>query len=360
MKKFMSMLILCTLFLSIVPSNLTHATTLQNNIIINEDELSDTIRGYFNHSLNLQKDLLLTKNDYIFPNSKLGEFTTLSSESMVEWYSSNKGQFDWYNLEINIKSIEKVNDTIKVNVDQKVTCQYIGVNVTTSYINDHVLYLKYNDNKLLVEKDIIKEDIVGSDNVLTDSNKNLSDEEYINYIDDKINVEKEKKQTIDTELKTVEEENNIRHKRSISGGNYNRNSSTFWALANVFSPEDYADNDCTNFVSKALSTGGLRFDNDKWRPGYMSWIRVIELRDYLVSAGKAIEYSSINRAELGDVIQFYNSEYSNWTHSVLVTYDVGDYSLISAHSYPAKNVLFSSYFPGKPFYTQYRVLHIVF
>ena len=359
MKKFMSTLISCTLLLSIVPTNLTQASSFSTNNI-EKEEISDTITNYFNHTLDLQKDLIVTNNNYIVPNSKLSEFNKLSSEGIVKWYSSNYGQLDWYDVNINIKSIETLNDTIKVNVTKEVSGQYVGANVETSYLTNHEIYLKSINNKLLVEKDIDERDILESEASFYYSNEALNNKAYNEYIDNKINIEKEKTKSIDTELQKIKEESNIQNKAIQPKGNYNRNSAAMWAIANAKGPEDEPGNDCTAFVSRALNIGGLPQDST-WRPGYYAWIRVIALRDYLVSSKKAVHYTSIGYSQLGDIIQFYNTNKQEWSHSVIVTNSLSSTNpLVSAHSDPAQNVLFSSYYPGKPFYGAYRVLNITY
>ncbi len=183
MKKFLSIL----LFLTVIISTFTIDTVKADTT--DEKEILSIIEGYLSHSLNLQKDLKVTKNDYIQPDSKLSELDLLSSNSMVKWYSSTSGQFDWFDLDLQVNSIDYLSDSIKVNVDEIVTGQYVGTDETTKYIVNHTLYLKNYNNQLLVEKDIT---------TVESSNSNLdeiiSDADYNKYIDQKIR--NKKKQSI--------------------------------------------------------------------------------------------------------------------------------------------------------------------
>ncbi|MGY5241171.1 amidase domain-containing protein [Clostridium tertium] len=353
MKKIISKVLSCILFISLASFTSVQASEI-NYANTTEEEISDTIIGYLKHNLNLQKDLVLSKNNYILPGSKLEQFSELSSKSIVEWYSSSFGQLDWFNLDINIKSIERTNESIQINVDEIVECQYVGSNVETSYTNNHIIELKYNDNKLLVEKDILQ-----NDSLLYSPAEKLSEEEYNIYIDKITSIEKEKSLHLEDEIEAIGKANNKSLSIQTRAGRYNRTSAANAAILMANQPEDYPDNDCTNFVSKALAVGGLPKDGT-WYQGSLAWIQVITLRNYLISSGKAVEYYSIESSQLADVVQFYNRDYQNWTHSVIITGVLGSNRLVSAHSYPAKNVAFTTYFPGKPFYSSYRVLHITY
>lgn len=354
MRKFLSILLSLTLLISIFKVNNVKAATND------EQKILSVITGYLEHYLSLQKDLKVTNNNYIYPNSKLSEFYTLSSNSMAKWYSSTFGQLDWFDLEVKINSIEDMNDFLIVNVDEIVKGQYIGVNDLTKYEVNHTLYLKYYNDELLVERDILT--VESSNNK---SNTILSDKEYNKYIDEKIEIEKEKSVNLESEIDKVNEptinSDTIEDRSAtFNSGNYNRWAAKQYAIDYAYGSEDYQDYDCTNFVSKALKVGGLPTD-ETWYPGSYAWIRVIALRDYLISSGRAKEdYMYLDNSDIGDIIQLFNSDEGYWSHSVIVTGALGNARLVSAHSVAAKNVNFSSYYPGKSFYSNYRVLRIVY
>lgn len=352
MKRFLSILLSLTLLITLFTVKTASATTTD------ESKILSVIEGYLSHSLTLQKDLKVTKNNYIYPDSKLSEFDILSSNSMVKWYSSTFGQLDWFNLELKINSINYVDDSIKVNVDEIVNCQYVGVDELTKYTVNHTLFLKSYNGQLLIEKDISR-----VENIDDTSNEIITNYDYDKYIDRKIEIEKEKALNLNSEINKMNEstENNTTEKNSLArAGRYNRANAKQYAIDFAYGGEDYPGNDCTNFVSRALYMGGLPTDGT-WSPGYYAWIRVTYLRDYLISSGKAIQnYMTLTSSEIGDIIQLYNIEKSEWTHSVIITGVLGNYRLVSAHSYAAQNVNFSTYYPGKSFYTSYRVLHITY
>ncbi|WP_300381441.1 amidase domain-containing protein [Clostridium sp.] len=132
-----------------------------------------------------------------------------------------------------------------------------------------------------------------------------------------------------------------------------------WALENVYEEPDYSS-DCSNFVSKSLHHGGIPRDG-VWYPGSNTWVRVIELRNWLVYKGYAEEYKDISNADVGDVIQLYRSGFKDkwgWQHSLIVTeVDSKGRIFVSARTRPALNVSILQYYPG-PNWANIRLLKI--
>lgn len=90
--------------------------------------------------------------------------------------------------------------------------------------------------------------------------------------------------------------------------------------------------DCTNFVSQALKAGGVPTTNT-WKPYTNPWVRVKELRDYLIYNKLASEKYIVDSTCLGCVVQFYNAERKAWTHSGIISYVSNDTCLYCCHSY---------------------------
>ena len=151
----------------------------------------------------------------------------------------------------------------------------------------------------------------------------------------------------------------INHFRIGKGKKYNGEVAANWAMENAYEPPDYSS-DCSNFVSKALHQGGIPKDRT-WYEGSNAWIRVIELRDWLIYKGYAKEYKDISIANIGDVIQLYRSGHSDkwgWQHSLIVTHiDDNGGIYVSARTRPALNASLLQYYPSI-FWSDIRLLKI--
>lgn len=117
-----------------------------------------------------------------------------------------------------------------------------------------------------------------------------------------------------------------------------------------------AGGDCTNFISQALFYGGLK-KTDSWQPYTAPWIRVKNLRDYLVFNGLATELPNVGKNFLGEIVQFSINEYDTWTHSVIITSKLpNDDYLYCCHSYDKLNYPLSKSYPI--IYPKIRVLDL--
>ncbi|NFK98207.1 hypothetical protein FDC58_18240 [Clostridium botulinum] len=351
MKKILSLCITLLLFLGMLPCTSVFASENASSTKTTE-EVENVLTNYFDNLLSIKKDLCVSENDAILPNSSLDEYNKLLSETTVRWFEGVDQQLDWYNLSTKINSLKNENNLVKVDVDLTVNCQYKDTDSDSGYTDNHILYLKQVDDKLYVEKDIFEIDMKAKD-----VEKNIkSIGGYDKYISKKINEQKTKHKTLNKDLKarTLEEQNYIAYR---SSGSYNRKAASKWALSNVYSSEDYSGQDCTNFVSKALNAGGIP-KSSTWCPGSNAWIRVIDLRSYLINNDIATQYSNSNTSQLGDVIQLYNKK-GVWSHSVMVTMKSGDNIYVSAHSNAYWNRAFDEYYPSST-YSKCRVLHITY
>ena len=117
--------------------------------------------------------------------------------------------------------------------------------------------------------------------------------------------------------------------------------------------EEYGG-DCTNFISQALYYGGLDQTED-WKPYTYPWIRVRDLRDYLIYNELAQESTKIGESFLGEIVQFSTTNYDSWSHSAIITYKLpNDDYLYCCHSYDKLNYPLSKSYPL--IYPKIRVL----
>lgn len=96
--------------------------------------------------------------------------------------------------------------------------------------------------------------------------------------------------------------------------------------------------DCTNYASNVLYAGGANIDKTgrlQWYPDNSTWIRVNELRPYLInntSTGPVgVRYSKFGSLETGDLIQMRRKGDSRYKHTVVV-YNKGGNPWVTAHS----------------------------
>ena len=105
--------------------------------------------------------------------------------------------------------------------------------------------------------------------------------------------------------------------------------------------------------------GGLRKD-EIWYYHSNAWIRVIELRNWLLNRGHAQEKDHYKYADIGDIVQYYSKNKGRWAHSVIVTSRTNKYPYIrvSAHTTNRRDVNVSGIYYPRGDYSNYRVLHI--
>ncbi|MGL5649975.1 MAG: amidase domain-containing protein [Clostridium sp.] len=116
---------------------------------------------------------------------------------------------------------------------------------------------------------------------------------------------------------------------------------------------DDSGGDCTNFVSQTLHFAGFK-KTKTWNPYSNSWVRVQELRNYLVYNNLTSEHFSLDENMSGSVIQFFHNEKKTWTHSGILTFPrEGDY-LYCCHSYDKLHYPLSLAYPS--IYPKIRIL----
>ncbi|GAA0121601.1 hypothetical protein UT300018_09170 [Clostridium faecium] len=72
-------------------------------------------------------------------------------------------------------------------------------------------------------------------------------------------------------------------------------------------------------MSQCIKAGGIPTDNT-WFKDSNAWIRVIELRSWLLNKGYVSEYDWQSNSKVGDIVQLYNAALGSWTHSMIINY----------------------------------------
>lgn len=119
--------------------------------------------------------------------------------------------------------------------------------------------------------------------------------------------------------------------------------------------KDFDENggDCTNFVSQTIHHAGIA-TSSTWKPYSNSWIRVKELRDYLIYNHLAYETTAIDQNCVGSIIQFFSPIKNTWAHSGIITYNTGNTCLYCCHSYDKLNYPLSYVYPS--IYPKIRII----
>lgn len=375
----------------------------------NHNELINTIVDYFNKELEEGRKLKKINNKYIDSKSRFKTYQELYSDFRIKLYKITRERIEKYKVDIKINSISNIlkkkvieinslnsknmlNDIpgnkfasekipnrrflkkkgskrklkdgniieiIRVDLDKIVNLKYSGLDVESKYTDNHIIYLNKRGNKYLVEKDINEKGLKALD--IEKKYKISENKEYSSYINSKIKM-------LENEIKILNDikkdsKNGKNHLYDISkdfrNKKYRGHIAAKWAMENVYEQPDYSS-DCSNFISKAIHHGGLPKDGT-WYEGSNAWIRVLELRNWLIYKGYAKEYKETSKAEIGDVIQLYRSGYTDkwgWQHSLIVTgIDDNGGIYVSARTRPALNVSLLQYYPSV-FWSNIRLLKI--
>lgn len=334
-----------------------------------EDHVKKILQGYFENKWEEEKQGIVIENKYIMPNSLQMIYDNLQSELNYKWCKGIKESIEWYNVDVNVNSIKIVDDLLELDVNNKVTFKYKDAEETSSLDEHHIVYLNNKSENVLVERDIYNDLL--SDESTIDIEKNFSNkQEFEQYINEKISEVISNLKTVNDDIekykcdmqKNVQDNHN--QIQGISGmqnrelyGGYNGSTAASWARSHVNDSEDYSV-DCTNFVSKALRAGGFPTDGT-WYYHSNAWIRVIELRNWLLNRGYASESVGMAYGKKGDVIQLYNASRGEWRHSVIITYVNDRYGnvYVTAHSNRADNVSIRNYYPSST-YSNARTLRL--
>lgn len=185
----------------------------------------------------------------------------------------------------------------------------------------------------------------------------------------KQNVKKQdtKKQAANQTLKST----------ALAAYSYDGSDAAYYALKYALDPNPdyyYWNNDCTNFVSQALSYGGIPeqgttsghykewYYRDRWDVSN-SWINVDDFYEVATNSytifGSELDYAS--ELSLGDVVQYDIDSDGDWNHTAIVTKLTNngrnDIPLVSYHSSNRKNVAWD-YFVSRYDECDYRFIDI--
>lgn len=381
----------------------------ENLKVKDHNELMNALIGYFSKELEEGIRLKKTTNKYINPQSRFKTYYELYSDFRIKLYKLAEERIEKYKVDIKINSIDEVSknriietnnfnsenvinnvpgntfenkkvssrrifkekeskrklsdssiiEIIKVDLDKTVNLKYSGLSEESKYTDNHIIYLSKRGNRYVVEKDINEQGFKALD---IERKYEISEyKNYISYINSKIEALKNEIEALENKKNDIRgNKSNLKNiSKDVRNNRYMADVAAGWAIENAYEPPDYSS-DCSNFISKALHKGGLPKDGT-WYEGSNAWIRVIELRNWLIYKGYAKEYKEISKAEIGDVIQLYRSGHADkwgWQHSLMVTHIDSDGGIyVSARTRPARNVNLLQYYPSV-FWSDIRLLKI--
>ena len=109
--------------------------------------------------------------------------------------------------------------------------------------------------------------------------------------------------------------------------------------------------DCQNFVSQCVHAGGIPA-SAYWYSGTAQWVNVNSFNTYMTQNGYAYDkYGTAAYANLGDVVQFYNSNKKTYSHSVILTGGNSSYWYYSGHTTNRYNYPLAASYPSTTYTT---------
>lgn len=337
---------------------------IESTIRLNTLEIQKTLYGYLSNKWEESQNSKIIENEYILSDSLQKKYDNLKSEYENKWRQEIDEKIQWYKLDLEINSIENINEFLKIDVIADVNFQYDNIEVTSGIKEHHIIYLKEENDKLLVERDIYIDDLSESDSSINEEIDFSQKGNFNKYINKKIEKVTSDLEVINDDINKYKsdiknnQESLLINTRYYSG--YNGSKAASWALNHVYDDEVWPGDNCTYFVSSALNAGGLPTDGTWYNNKYCgAWIRVIELRNWLLNKGYATETVKMAYGNEGDVIQLFNASKQQWSHSVIVTYTNHRYGncYVSAHSNKAYNVSIRNYYPSST-YSNARTLKL--
>lgn len=339
-------------------TNVTININSEDNHELHE-EISTLLHNYFDwHYKNLKNNTQNTSElENMVDNLDLINFKMSKLKWMDNWYEAISEGINDYSIYIDINEIKAEGDYIyvKANYGEDLINKNSQDVVQKIRNQEHKLVLKKSSDNIILVNDYYQDDLAEEffsveDIDFTPDNKNIvkelqnSSDNYRNCLKNIDELANEYK----TNLKQANYLSNLESVRSRAYSSYSgtkaRDYAAEYALNYNSNYSDYngRGGDCTNFVSQCLLAGGIPTDGT-WYKDSNAWIRVIELRNWLINKGYASEFTWQSTAKEGDLVQLYNSS-SGWYHSLIVTYKRTDGQLfVSAHSSDYYNRALSNY-----------------
>ena len=274
-------------------------------------------------------------------DSKLAEIYNLKFKNLRESNSHKENK----SLKINIENIDEIENNkfiVNFKVIKEFTCegspdkayaedQYISEIIKKDnnfYINkllDYFDYVQTLDENLPVNNKSRSQNTMPSDI--------LSDNKYNSIIDNqKSSLEEfdKNREEINYKLKTQQEDKTNYKKVNARYGGYDWRSAVNYAKKYAYSYNPaftVYSADCQNFVSQCVYAGGVPM-NQYWHhytskyytyDVTSSWRLVQDFYTYIKNNGYTWGDDYYHSWRLGDVVQMYNSEINQYTHSVILT-----------------------------------------
>ena len=328
----------------IIPSfNAKAAITTSTN---DQTQIKSVITKYFDNqliSIKLQKP---EDNDSIVSNKSFKEYSNLSNKLLAEWYKKidqNLINYKLY-LDFNNVTINKTQCTVTATKGLDLVFEK-SKDVTQQVRSEkHSITLEKINNKWVINNDI---DNTEQDYSLNNTKSGVQ-ETSISDLNEKTQILQNKLDNIEDGVKNFNnmtvQNNTLNTTKATLYRGYNGKAAADYAVDHFESAEDQPGNDCTSFVSRCINAGGIP-TTSTWKLGSNAWIRVIELRNYLVNNGIANEYSERNNCVRGDLIQLQHPN-GIFGHSVIITYiDPYGTVCVSSHTGAHKNYALYNFYP---------------
>lgn len=342
---------------------------------INDEEnlIKSKVEEYFNNELMSIKENKLYDSAAIVKNKEFRNYVDTNNRLKVLWYNKIDEKLTKYVLYLNFNSIDFSGNKCIVDLDKG--CDLVFEKnsdiVQKARGDNHILVLKKYDDSWYIEADIYEEGIKAKE--IYDSKK-IYDLEYKNksqklkYNCDNIDriVDEYRGKLIPSKKNNKKDE--INHVKSAAYLYLNYDGYDAASYAQTYYT-DYNTNfpsftsDCTNFASQCINAGGIPMSTT-WYCNSLTnystiWIRVIELRDYLVNGGIAVEYTWQSNCMEGDLIQLYSSTYARWYHTLIISYRRYDGQLfVCAHTSDRLNYALYNYYPDSLYWSDIRFLKL--
>lgn len=297
-------------------------------------------------------------------NEELLNKMILRYQFMKEWRIKINNQITYYEYSIKFISITINREFATVIIRRNIIKKTKGIKVSHKSRNEGFIILLEEINKDWFIKDIVEEEFEDKlYKTIIINSENTRDELITDYslLLNRVNTSLYWKLKLSNIEALIREFNHFTNNRGV-GSYFNKSKVVEYAerYALNYNKEylsfDGKGGDCSNFVSQCIYAGGLP-RTETWKPYTGVWIRVVELRDYLINNNLAYEKFYFVPNIIGSVVQFYNPLEESWAHSGIINYYTksGDY-LYSCHSINKLNWPIADVYPIK--FSSIRILEI--